>query len=201
MITCIIIYYGCKATSRLRLPFWIRRLSSDFKELHKNWRFSINTPFFSYALKATWVVCIKVAFFPELIAYQVLEAQRSEQDECWSVWHISEPFFMTLFLTLFTELPNYSKRPLSSWDKRHHLFCRQWRECGHYLWKIYSKWWHWKVQYMKMIGVYSWLAAQLGEHWSAEQEVAGSNPGRTNTRVFKWLSQESAAFVMTSANG
>ena len=38
---------------------------------------------------------------------------------------------------------------------------------------------------MKMIGVYSWLAVQLGEHWSAEQEVAGSNPGRTNTQVFK----------------
>ena len=54
---------------------------------------------------------------------------------------------------------------------------------------------------MKMTGVYSWLAAQLGEHWPAEQEVAGSNPGWTNTRVFKWLSQESAAFLMTSANG
>ena len=52
-----------------------------------------------------------------------------------------------------------------------------------------------------MIGVYSWLAAQLGERWSTEQEIAGSNPDRPTLGVFKWLSQESAAFVMTSANG
>ena len=27
----------------------------------------------------------------------------------------------------------------------------------------------------------TWLA-QLGERWSAEQEIVGSNPGRTNTQ-------------------
>ena len=30
-------------------------------------------------------------------------------------------------------------------------------------------------------GTATWLA-QLGERWSAEREVAGSNPGRTNTQ-------------------
>ena len=38
----------------------------------------------------------------------------------------------------------------------------------------------------------AWLA-QLGERRSADREVVGLNPGRTNT--------QGAAFVMTSANG
>ena len=48
-----------------------------------------------------------------------------------------------------------------------------------------------------------WLA-QLGECRSAEREVAGSNPGRTNTPQHSGSlnnREESAAFVMTSANG
>ena len=31
---------------------------------------------------------------------------------------------------------------------------------------------------------FAWLA-QLGERWSAERQVAGSNPGRTNTQGLK----------------
>ena len=42
--------------------------------------------------------------------------------------------------------------------------------------------------------------AQLGERRSAEQEVASSNPGRTNTQGLKNNWGESAVFVMTSAN-
>ena len=46
----------------------------------------------------------------------------------------------------------------------------------------------------------AWLA-QLGEHRSVEREVAGSSPGRTNTQGLNNYWEESAAFVMTSANG
>ena len=46
----------------------------------------------------------------------------------------------------------------------------------------------------------AWLA-QLGEHRSVEREVAGSSPSRTNTQGLKNNWEESAAFVMTSANG
>ena len=46
----------------------------------------------------------------------------------------------------------------------------------------------------------AWLA-QLGEHRSVEREVAGSSPGRTNTQGLNNNWEESAAFVMTSANG
>ena len=45
----------------------------------------------------------------------------------------------------------------------------------------------------------AWLA-HLGERWSGEREVTGSNPGRTNTQGLKITEKESAAFVMTSAN-
>ena len=46
----------------------------------------------------------------------------------------------------------------------------------------------------------SWLA-QLIERQSAEREVSGSNPGRTNTQGLKITEDEGAAFAMTSANG
>ena len=46
----------------------------------------------------------------------------------------------------------------------------------------------------------AWLA-QLVEHQSAEQEVAGSIPGSTNIQGLKITEDKRAAFAMTSANG
>ena len=45
----------------------------------------------------------------------------------------------------------------------------------------------------------AWLA-QLGECWSAGQEITGSNPGQTNPWGLKMTEKKSVAFLMTSAN-
>ena len=51
--------------------------------------------------------------------------------------------------------------------------------------------------YYKRKPIYRAPMAQLVEHRAVMLEVAGSNPGRINTQD----QGESAAFVMTSANG
>ena len=50
-----------------------------------------------------------------------------------------------------------------------------------------------RITYMNeksnMCRKYVALLGQLGERWSAEREVAGSNPGRTNTQEI-WITEE-----------